>query len=260
MDNTFEIVSIRLANALFASSLVVLFYDHLITLHSEIRLLWKRPKNASGYLFFVNRYLALGNIVTAVALFPNSFTPSIFRPVTEGVVFAIFSLRIYALYGCRRVVLLAFTIITISGTVISIWFSLPKDPSTPSNLGCQIILSPNDGSTTAVGWEGLMVADAILFSLTIRKAYQVHFSLSGIKVGRSLLSVVVRDGSLYFLVMTLLNLANIISLHVASPLQGNLSAFVGCLSVTLTSRMILNLHEAADTGLYTDHTTTVIRY
>ncbi|KAF9066680.1 hypothetical protein BDP27DRAFT_1365449 [Rhodocollybia butyracea] len=279
MDDTFEIESIRLANTLFASSLIVLFYDHLLTLDSEIRLLWRRPKNASGYLFFVNRYLALGNIVTAVALFPNSFTPSVpdyLRSFyqAEGFVLqlsifrAIFALRIYALYGCKRVVLIAFTIITILGTVISSWLSLPKDPSTPSNLGCQIILSPSDASTTAIGWEGLMVVDAILFLLTMRKAYQWgdHFSLSSYGMTYMVLDSTGLAQVMMTRIMTLLNLSNIISLHVFSvrllsqPLQGNLSAFVGCLSVTLTSRMILNLHEAADTGLYTDHTTTVIRY
>ncbi|KAF9066676.1 hypothetical protein BDP27DRAFT_1423578 [Rhodocollybia butyracea] len=38
------------------------------------------------------------------------------------------------------------------------------------------------------------------------------------------------------------------------PLRMNFVPLVGCLSVALTSRMILNLNEAATTGIYTvDH-------
>ncbi|KIK52289.1 hypothetical protein GYMLUDRAFT_969765 [Collybiopsis luxurians FD-317 M1] len=57
--------------------------------------------------------------------------------------------------------------------------------------------------------------------------------------------------------MSLSNVANIISLHISGPLRGNLSAFVGCLSVVLMSRMILNLHEAAETGIYASYRDTL---
>ncbi|KAF9063554.1 hypothetical protein BDP27DRAFT_1426811 [Rhodocollybia butyracea] len=134
---------------------------------------------------------------------------------------------------------------------------LGRDHSTPPNLGCHTLLSSSNASSTAVGWEGLLIVDSILFAMTMRKAWQTKFLLSGINIQRSLFSVVVRDGSAYFLIMTLLNLANIISLHIPSPLEGNFSAFVGCLSVTLMSRIVLNLHEAADTGIYTVNDVTI---
>ncbi|KAF9066679.1 hypothetical protein BDP27DRAFT_992085 [Rhodocollybia butyracea] len=64
-------------------------YTNPLPSESEIRLLWRRPRNAGGYLFFVNRYLAFGNIVTAIALFSTTFTPSlsIFGDILSGVPF-----------------------------------------------------------------------------------------------------------------------------------------------------------------------------
>lgn len=45
---------------------------------SEIRFLWKRPKNAGGYLFFIHRYFNFfGNMVAAFALFSTSLTISV---------------------------------------------------------------------------------------------------------------------------------------------------------------------------------------
>jgi len=51
--------------------------------------------------------------------------------------------------------------------------------------------------------------------------------------------------------MVLANLSNIITFYISGPFQkGSLTTFAGCLSATLMSRMMLNLHEAADNGLY----------
>ncbi|TFK31908.1 hypothetical protein BDQ12DRAFT_671501 [Crucibulum laeve] len=42
----------------------ILYYDHLITLGNEINYLWRRPRRAGAYWFFLNRYLAFfGNVI-----------------------------------------------------------------------------------------------------------------------------------------------------------------------------------------------------
>ncbi|KAJ4470177.1 hypothetical protein J3R30DRAFT_3712028 [Lentinula aciculospora] len=105
----------------------------------------------------------------------------------------------------------------------------------------------------AVGWEGILLIDTILFALTLWKAYHSRLPVGTSRVGVSLFAVVVRDGSVYFLIIASLNLVNIVSFYIPGRFQGNISAFVGCLSVTLMSRMMLDLHEAADPGIYTMH-------
>jgi len=268
MLNISELESVHLGNVMFISSLVFLYYDHLLTLDSEIRFLWKRPKNAGGYLFFIHRYFNFfGNMVAAFALFSTSLTISscrsfelyhqVFQVVTQGIITAIFALRVYALYDRRRTIIAIFMSIAILGTATSIGLSIfNRNLSTPPDQGCHILFSSQNTAQMAIGWEGLLVVDTIMFALTVYKACRVHLQIGTIRIGRSLFSVVVRDGSIYFLAIALFNLANIISLYIPGPLQGNLSAFVGCLSVALLSRMMINLHEATDTGIYTDHTQT----
>ncbi|KIK52286.1 hypothetical protein GYMLUDRAFT_969671 [Collybiopsis luxurians FD-317 M1] len=176
----------------------------------------------------------------------------------QGIVTAIFALRVYALYGQRKIILVIFMTVAILGTATSIILTFfSQDPSTPPDQGCHLFLSSADASKVAIGWEGLLIVDSLLFSLTLRKAYQICRENGTVWIGKSLLFVFFRDGSIYFLIMTLCNVANIISLHIPGPLQGNLSAFVGCLSVILMSRMILNLHEAAETGIYTSYRDTL---
>ncbi|GLB37231.1 hypothetical protein LshimejAT787_0402820 [Lyophyllum shimeji] len=42
---------------LTASGLVLLVYDHILTLSTEISLIWSSPPSFSKYLFLLNRYL-----------------------------------------------------------------------------------------------------------------------------------------------------------------------------------------------------------
>ncbi|KAF5340900.1 hypothetical protein D9758_012202 [Tetrapyrgos nigripes] len=40
------------------AALIFLVFDHLLTLDTEVKCLWKRPSNISGYLFFLHRYIS----------------------------------------------------------------------------------------------------------------------------------------------------------------------------------------------------------
>ncbi|KAE9391893.1 hypothetical protein BT96DRAFT_291426 [Gymnopus androsaceus JB14] len=151
--------------------------------------------------------------------------------------------------------------IVILGTGASIGVSLVnRDPSTNPNQGCHTSPDTQDAAKTAIGWEGLFLFDLLLFSMTVRKAYQMRreSEVNTGKMGGSLFSVVVRDGSIYFFIMALANLVNIITFYIPGPfLKGTLAPFAGCLSVTLMSRLMLNLHEAANGGLYVSYSDTL---
>ena len=52
------------------SFLVILYYDHLMTLSEEITRIWSRPRARSSLLFFIHRYVPLvGHIVVLVYTF-----------------------------------------------------------------------------------------------------------------------------------------------------------------------------------------------
>lgn len=55
---------------------------------------------------------------------------------------------------------------------------------------------------------------------------------------------------MYFAVMTLSNLPNILTYYFGSnTTRGSLATFTSCMSVTLVSRLMLNLHKSVDAGI-----------
>ncbi|KAF9062924.1 hypothetical protein BDP27DRAFT_1368426 [Rhodocollybia butyracea] len=228
MADISQINSVRLANILFTSALVVLFYDHLITLGILLECLirWvSTPPACENRNIFTDLKLSS---CQSLELYHQ-----VFQSVTQGIVTALFSLRVYALYGCRRAVLVIFMGIAIFGggtSIASKPFNTPKS-GLPHSLKLKQHGRHNFCSAESTYGDPFSPLLYEMVPLISCKIYGFQLSGAGnVMVNR---------------IMALLNLANIISLH---PLQGNFSAFVGCLSVTLMSRIVLNLHEAADTG------------
>ncbi|KAG1815014.1 uncharacterized protein BJ212DRAFT_1358835 [Suillus subaureus] len=61
------------------------------------------------------------------------------------------------------------------------------------------------------------------------------------------------DGAMYFGAMTLCNVPNILSYYFGSEIvRGSLglATLTGCISATLISRLILNLHKSIDSGIF----------
>ncbi|KAJ3905901.1 hypothetical protein F5879DRAFT_921065 [Lentinula edodes] len=225
---------ILFSSALGAFNLLSQFIIHnLEPVDAEIKLIWKRSRNSSRYLFLFNRYLAFfGNIAAAYPVYSSSLTLSrIFIALTQAIVTGILILRVWFLVCFLGVLAL--------GTATSIILVTVNGLNTSNLTG---------GPKMAIGWEGILLLDTILFALTLWKGYHHRLPIGTNRLGVSLFAVVVRDGSIYFFIVASLNLANIISFY---RLQGNFSNFVGCISVTLMSRMMLDLHEAAEMGIYT---------
>ncbi|KAF9061371.1 hypothetical protein BDP27DRAFT_1406711, partial [Rhodocollybia butyracea] len=255
-----QLESVFLEDIVFLLSITILYYDHFLTLDKEIQFIWKRPRNSSSYLFFINRYFAFfGNIAGCISLFIPSLSSSscqsfelydrLFRSITQGIVTALLSLRVYALYECRRSLLIIFMSIAVLGTGASIIVAvLNPEASTQLDQGCHTLPGSQNATKTAIGWEGLFVFDLFIFGMIMRKAYQMRGFEEDVQTIRrkSLRSVIVRDGSVYFIMMALANLGNIVTFYASGSFQkGSLTTFAGCLSVTLMSRLMLNLHEAA---------------
>ncbi|KAJ3768364.1 hypothetical protein FB446DRAFT_280173 [Lentinula raphanica] len=170
--------------------------------------------------------------------------------VTQAVVTGILTLRVYALYDRGHFPFFAcFLAMLVLGTITSIILTIVVVSSavTLTSQGCRNVASNvNSGATMAIGWEGILLFDMILFAMTLWKAYQNRGSTPYIGNKRvSTFSLLVRDGAVYFFIIASLNLANIISFHIPGRFQGNFSALMGCLSVTLVSHMMLALHKAA---------------
>ncbi|RDB19002.1 hypothetical protein Hypma_014307 [Hypsizygus marmoreus] len=251
----------------------VLLYDHLMTSGNEVDYIWRRPKTQSAYWFFFHRYLAFfGNTVEVILFFTTlsaqvrSSYPlickqySLFRQLllvsTQGLVCVLLTLRIYALYGCSRRVL-AFMVG--SGAImagVSCWVLFgQKIVHAEQESGCHVGLSSDTAIRLAGAWEALFVYDSIIFTLMMAKTWRERHEFSFNRASVPIIYLIFRDGAVYFAVMALANLANIMTFYFSGPfMRGGLSTFASVISVTMMSRLMLNLHETADAGI---HSTTL---
>ncbi|KAJ6523936.1 hypothetical protein DFH09DRAFT_189236 [Mycena vulgaris] len=96
----------------------------------------------------------------------------------------------------------------------------------------------------AIAWATQLAVDILLLGFTLYNGYVR--SCTGILPRRSLLRVLVRDGAMYFLIICLAILSNILMYHFGDIITArSLSSFTVSLSVTMTCRLMLNLHAAA---------------
>ncbi|KAF9029095.1 hypothetical protein BDZ89DRAFT_1065621 [Hymenopellis radicata] len=238
-------------NSLQFFAISFLYWDHLITLGRECEHLWRQAGNTSAQLFFLNRYLAfLGNISITVLAFTDLSNSScqkfnLYRQVllivTQVIVCVLLTIRIYALYGCsRRVLVYMFASGVVLGGV-SCWSLFSQghvDHPMEYWTGCHIGLDRHTARRIASAWEALFIYDSILFTLTILKTRRREPS--------DVIALLVRDGAIYFAVTAIANFMNILTFYIARPfLRGGLSTFSSCVSVTMMSRLMLNLHENA---------------
>jgi len=241
----------------------VLYYDHLISMDKEVNLIWRRRKSLSAYCFLLNRYFAfISGIPVSIIPFLSPTTEkclrlSLFRELaivfTQAITAAIMIIRVYALYGRSQRVLWFMIGTAASVVAVSVWSVSGQQASRSMIIGgCHLGLTESTSYRFAGSWEGLFAFDSAIFGLTIMYAVSAH--RWGVR-RYSLPTVVVRDGAMYFGLMALSNLANIATYYLVEYwpfLPGALATFANCMSVTMISRLILNLHEHATDGILTE--------
>lgn len=100
-----------------------------------------------------------------------------------------------------------------------------------------------------LGWVTLFVYELLIFVLTVCMLCKTR----GLSLGmsrRTILDIIFQDGIMYFAVMTLINIPNILTYYCGpDTTRGGLATFTSCMSVTLVSRLMLNLHKSIDAGI-----------
>ncbi|KAK0482180.1 hypothetical protein IW261DRAFT_1466651 [Armillaria novae-zelandiae] len=229
-------------------SLSFLYWDHLITIDDELRLLWNKPKTLASYLFFVNRYLAFfGNITVLTLEFTTlSITGelcdnyALYRQillVTSQIVVCSIKVLMYMLGS--GVILFAVSCWSLTDQKSDQW----KDSGIVSSLGVLINSRPD----VASAWEALFIYDSMLFVFTFYRAYKHRTE------NIPLVYLVFRDGTSAVSDGRVGELMNRCRIYLLCPyLRGGLSSCASSLSVTLMSRVTLNLHQTRDVGIFSD--------
>ncbi|KAJ7720397.1 hypothetical protein B0H16DRAFT_1896843 [Mycena metata] len=258
--------ALRLHHYLYLAPLTFLYWDHLLTFGDEVRYIWNRPKTASAYCFFLNRYLAaFGGVAVTVFSYheiPESRCPDFnrFRQilliVNQVTVCLLLTLRIHALYGRDKRIISGMLGLGAVLLAVSIW-AASRARGTPQRgePGCNIADSRHVAIMIAIPWEAVFVYDVMIFFLLSYKSLHMQRDSSLRWAQIPLLTLLMRDGSIYFALMAAVNLANILTSYIAPPLLVScLSTFASNLSVTMMSRLMLNLHAIESAGIFSTRT------
>ncbi|KAJ7114371.1 hypothetical protein C8R44DRAFT_984389 [Mycena epipterygia] len=269
---------LRLGRAFFLAGLTVICCDYLLTLDLEVTHIWGAPWKRSSAWFLLVRYFALiGNLALIPYFFGNFDEESCQRfsaaedallIIQESFVEVTLALRVCAIYGFNRRV---FGLLGIAGIVtitLSVWSAVPMESNFAVSIelpSCYVITVKAQAIRMATAWEALLVGDIIVMGLTLWRAYTLNRTI-GLGTG-SLLGVLVRDGVAYFGMICLVNIANIIlfytgdvrvfslsfervglmgCLYPQTLMAASLAKFACAISVTMASRLILNLQDAAN--------------
>ncbi|KAL5487683.1 hypothetical protein ACEPAI_5791 [Sanghuangporus weigelae] len=162
-------------------------YEYFITLDREIDTFWRRKFTFPTALWFLNRYTLYLSLFPTLIGFHVPFSQQIISNVASGLTL---SLRVYALYGQAWWVIVVLFPFFISEIVLESWAvdgGVPV-PLPSWEIGCILTGKPNQ-------------------AVRLRR----YGSMKG-----GILNVLFRDGVMYFLVIFLVNLANVVT-YIVSP-------------------------------------------
>ncbi|KAF8217405.1 hypothetical protein K438DRAFT_1952299 [Mycena galopus ATCC 62051] len=170
---------------------------------------------------------------------------------TQVIVAALLVLRTYALYGHSKRVLIVMSLVILGAVIVGIWsVAIGKAVVESTNLslyyGCDYPISRAQGLSLASGWAGVAIFDCLIFVLTLYKVFS-----GGRPNAWSILTVLLRDGSIYFGVMTLSNLSNILTFIFGTELddaeqpytRGIATTFTNIICSVFISRIMLNIRD-----------------
>ncbi|KAF9778768.1 hypothetical protein BJ322DRAFT_491912 [Thelephora terrestris] len=278
----------RTNHYLTSISLTLLYYDYALTFDREFRLFWSRRTIGQwgSVLFFVNRYCGvLGHVPVFIQMFPRpkSVLYHLCKPeylyheilavVMQLVIGLTFITRTYALYDRSPLVLaglmsLALTSVAIGGYMMSQGRELAMDPELPEgSVGCLNGLSWTRSWRLAAAWCSVMIFDLVVAIMTLLRTMKISRRS---RADHMLTYVLMRDGALYFTVMCLVSLFNIITFLFGSEItRGDVTTTANILGCVLVSRLMFNLREpqghpatATETAVTTSAptTSTVLQY
>ncbi|KAI0720946.1 hypothetical protein C8T65DRAFT_800688 [Cerioporus squamosus] len=251
--------SVRWNNSLAVVALTMLYYDYSLTLSMEIEYFWKRARfSLVSVLFVVNRYLGLlGSIPVALEYFVH-FKPEVCRQLQayhqyyailgQVIVGVILILRTYALYGRSRRILVALSalgLVLVAGTLIAGTVKTKAVTANTSSqytfVGCDLSLSAEQGFRSAIGWIAMLCLDTTVFVLTVAKTIHMRH-----EIRQRLLQVLFRDGAMYYGILVVANIANILTFlapNIGDSYRGITTTLTNTLATTLISRICLNLRD-----------------
>ncbi|KAI0667152.1 hypothetical protein C8Q78DRAFT_982689, partial [Trametes maxima] len=234
----------------------LIFYEYLITFEDEFRLIWRGKLTGASVIFVLNRYImVVQNAITMASIVPLCAVlgyMDVVLSILPYVLWNAFStLRVYATSG-RDWRISSVVCVLMLGPLVSNIYDAPVIK--PVNMPAPYLCSASNGVSLAVHYAlvlgsrcPLIAGDALVLAVTWRKTYRVRKIAEGSGVRTPLLDLLLRDGTLYFGTMLLLNVLHILITFVQQvSVMGDVA---DVLTSILVSRFILNLREYSGKGI-----------
>ncbi|KAF5351984.1 hypothetical protein D9756_007380 [Leucocoprinus leucothites] len=248
---------------LSGAGLVALIYDHILTLPSEISLIWPAPSSYAKYIFLFNRYLVPASLLT-IAWEMNHFagTP-LLNETCRNMFSAIAMLSVLSL-GMANILVLLWVVnlwdksrtiawmLTI-GFIISTGTSSSLMIASLVELGESVSFSPvfsmciltKTTPKLIVVWAAPMVFEIIVLVATWWNALSVPR-----EANMPLRSALHRDGVTFFMALTLLRSINISLASTRRPELVVIAVFwVWSMTTLILNRSLLRLQRAENLQL-----------
>ncbi|KAJ3509776.1 hypothetical protein NLJ89_g5039 [Agrocybe chaxingu] len=230
----------------------------LLTFALEFDRIWKQKFSGATLLFLLNRYITpLQFIIIIVASHHPKWTGKkcddfvLFEGATSGALASICELimilRVYGLYSRSNRILgflmsLWLVQVVLQSKGVSMGFAV-KFPPGPAFVGC-ILTGPSNWF--AVIWVSALVGDSTIFFLTVWRVRQYLSSPESLPI----LHIIMRDGTMYFLAIFLMNLVNVLMFFFArEDLKFLIAPFSAIMTCVLLSRLVLNLRAAPSSNI-----------
>ncbi|KAF8908526.1 hypothetical protein CPB84DRAFT_1766837 [Gymnopilus junonius] len=242
------------------AAFTLLVYDYFLTFVPEVERFWcsGRLNWATGFFYF-NRYASLlGHAPVMMEFFWSTANPAkisichslqsyhqYLAIVIQLVVACIMIMRIYALYECSVKVLALQIIVAALAVAVGCWAVLGgKKETFPDVLiptGCASSLTRYQATRLGAAWGGLLFFDTLVFGMTLYKAFSFPHAKE-----ITLLTVLLRDGAVFFCIMVAANLGNMLTFMFGTPYtRGVATTLTNVLSSVMISRLMLNLRHPA---------------
>ncbi|KAL5505080.1 hypothetical protein ACEPAH_7743 [Sanghuangporus vaninii] len=162
------------------------------------------------------------------------------------------SIRVYALYSQAWWVIAVLLPVLIAEIAVESWAvqggaPAPLPPGVP---GCILTGRDDEGIKFATFWAGQLVFPTLVFIMTIIRVLHLR-RLAPIR--DSILTVLLRDGIMYFLVIFVANTVNVITYIVAPvDLRFANAPFTNVITTLMICRLMLNLQQRGDASAPND--------
>ncbi|KAJ7105707.1 hypothetical protein C8R44DRAFT_806694 [Mycena epipterygia] len=235
----------------------ILVYEYILTLEREVSRFWGTRLTWGAFFFYLNRYSSLlGTVPIVVQYFSTTTDPDkmprckalrayhqYFALISQVLVAVMLIMRTFALYQRSKKILAFTTLVTVAAFTFAVWIlttgnAIDTLPPAAAVFGCPIGTSHAKSLRLGTAWSGMLVFDVMIFALTVFKALRLNARRG------DLLTILIRDGSVYFALMIISNACNIGTYTMGGPfISGTATTVTNVTSSVMISRLMLNLRD-----------------